>query len=221
MFDGTPSFLEMLKAGGFTLYVLLICSLATWGVIFERAGRPREVSRGLAAFHMEAMRKLMQSDREGLKALCRSRQDLPTAALIDVALGRLGSPDARLRDSWREAVERERQRSLLSLRGTLWVLGTVATAAPFIGLFGTVVGILQSFGDIARTGKGGFAVVASGISEALIATAAGIIVAVVAAIAFNLFQVRLSSLNLRVRHQADELLELVASPAPGDARHGA
>ena len=73
------------------------------------------------------------------------------------------------------------------------VLGTMANIAPLLGLFGTVVGIIRAFADIARTGSGGGAVVAMGVSEALLTTAAGIIVAVVATIFFNVFVRRIRS----------------------------
>ncbi|HTL12099.1 MAG TPA: MotA/TolQ/ExbB proton channel family protein [Bdellovibrionota bacterium] len=209
MWDGNHSISDILRAGGFAMYPLAICSLLTWGVIFERLWRLRVVDRGLEVFQVEALRRLGATDLGGLMALCRRQHDVPTAVLVETALTRLDAKDRRLKDSWREAVERERQKTNQALRGALWVLGTVATASPFIGLFGTVVGILQSFGDIGRTGKGGFAVVAEGISQSLVATASGIIVAVVAAIAFNALQVRLSRLTLRVRHQSDELMELL------------
>src|SRR5690606_26477531 len=64
----------------------------------------------------------------------------------------------------------------------LWILGTLGNAAPFIGLLGTVIGIIKSFRDMAIEGSGGFAVVAAGISEALIATAAGLVVAITASV---------------------------------------
>lgn len=71
------------------------------------------------------------------------------------------------------------------LRSKLWLLGSVTSSAPFIGLFGTVVGIIKSFGSIGKAGKAGFAIVAADLSEALIATAAGIIVAVIALLFYN------------------------------------
>lgn len=71
------------------------------------------------------------------------------------------------------------------LKSRLWLLGTVTSSAPFIGLFGTVIGIIKSFSTIGLAGKAGFAVVSADLSEALIATAAGILVAVIALILYN------------------------------------
>ncbi len=204
------SFFEFLRAGGFIMWPLVICSLAVWVVIFERLFRYRRLGSDLRSFHLEAMNSILRGERESLKALCADNLDLPTSRLITLALERLQSRDQRLRDRWLEAVERRRQLLNQELRQGLWVLGTIGTSAPFIGLFGTVVGILRSFQEMAKTGTGGFAVVAAGISEALIATAGGIVVAVVAVMAYNAFQTRCASLILLVKVQTEELVEVLA-----------
>jgi len=126
------------------------------------------------------------------------------------------------------AVERERQRTALKLRRGLWLLATVGATAPFIGLFGTVVGIMTAFQSMAQTGQGGFAVVAAGISEALITTAAGIAVAVLAVVLYNALNTHAQKLSLQLRLLTEEYLELVkellpglrAAPQPRDAAEG-
>ena len=208
----SPGLFSLFGAGGFAMYPLLICSLAVWWVIFERLWRFRRLDRELQAFHHEAVAALLRGEPAALKALCALQPDLPSAKLVMAALERLESKDSRLRATWQEALERKRRALNQDLRRGFWILGTVGSASPFIGLFGTVVGILQSFGDIARTGSGGFAVVAAGISEALIATAAGIVVAVIAVLAYNAFQTRWASLVLVLRSQAEELAELLDGP---------
>jgi biopolymer transport protein ExbB/TolQ len=95
---------------------------------------------------------------------------------------------------------------LEALRKRLWVLGTIAASAPFVGLFGTVVGIVRAFRDMAKTGSSGFAVVAAGISEALVATAAGIVVALLAVVAFNALGALASHAADRIRDEVDEAL---------------
>lgn len=207
----------MLVAGGFTMIPLVACSILTWCVIFERIWRFRAIGRSLKDFHLEAMNALLRSDRDALKRLCDRDPSLPTARLVQAALERIDSRDERVRARWQEAMERKRSLINQELRGSLWILGTIGSASPFIGLFGTVVGILGAFHNMASSGSGGFAVVASAISEALIATAAGIVVAVIAVLAYNAFQTRWSALVLNVRIQAEELAEmlegLAASPA--------
>ena len=92
------------------------------------------------------------------------------------------------------------------LRKHLWILGTVASSAPFIGLFGTVVGIIKAFESMAVSGTGGFAVVAAGISEALVATALGLGVAIIALVFYNYFQTRIGSLMALFRIQVARVL---------------
>ncbi|MGK5086576.1 MotA/TolQ/ExbB proton channel family protein [Bdellovibrionota bacterium FG-2] len=205
----SQSIWDMIRSGGFAMYPLLVCSLLSWGVIFERLWSYRRLGHTLHSFHLSAMNLLLRNDRDALERLCRESGNLPTASLVSIALERLNSKDDRLRQRWQEAMERRRQLVNQDLRANLWILGTIGSASPFIGLFGTVIGILRSFQEMAKTGSGGFAVVASGISESLIATAAGIIVAVIAVMSYNAFQTRLSRFVLVIRLQAEELVELL------------
>lgn len=206
------------------MYPLLFCSLVIWAVIFERLWRYRRLGQDLQSFHLQAVNALLRNEIDSLRSLCSQKATLPSSRLVMAALERLNAKDVTLRERWAEAVERRRQLINQELRQNLWILGTIGSAAPFIGLFGTVVGILQSFRDMARTGSGGFAVVASGISESLVATAAGIIVAVIAVVAYNAFQTRLSNLVLLIKIHNEELIEIlgkVAGRASGeDSRNG-
>ena len=202
---------SLVTSGGFAMYPLVICSLLVWGVIFERLWRFRKLGHGLKAFHLEAINVLLRGDRVELRNLCGRNPELPTARLLLVALERQDSRDRRLKERWHEAVDRKRQLLNLELRENLWLLGTIGAAAPFIGLFGTVVGILRSFQDMAKSGSGGFAVVASGISESLIATASGIVVAVIAVMAYNAFQTKWTTLVTTIRIQTEEMAEMLAS----------
>jgi biopolymer transport protein ExbB len=209
--NDTHNLFSLVTSGGFAMYPLVICSLLVWAVIFERLWRFRKLGHGLKAFHLEAINVLLRGDRDALRNLCHRNPELPTARLLLVALERQDSRDRRLKERWLEAVDRKRQILNLELRANLWVLGTIGASAPFIGLFGTVVGILRSFQDMAKTGSGGFAVVAAGISESLIATASGIVVAVIAVMAYNAFQTRWTTLVTTIRIQTEELSEMLQS----------
>jgi len=89
------------------------------------------------------------------------------------------------------------------------VLATIGNTAPFIGLFGTVVGIISSFRAIGMQETANIAVVAPGISEALIATAAGLAAAIPAVVAFNLFVNKLSRLEIKLEVFSSELITLI------------
>ena len=105
-------------------------------------------------------------------------------------------------------MERRRLEQSAELRRNLWILGTIGSSAPFIGLFGTVVGIIRSFTSMSEAGAGGFAVVSAGISEALVATAAGILVAVIAVIFYNYFQIRVGKYQFQLKMLSEEMLEV-------------
>ncbi|MBC7384933.1 MAG: MotA/TolQ/ExbB proton channel family protein [Cryobacterium sp.] len=214
MFAENSSIWEMVKHGGMTMVPLIVCSLIGWAVIFERSWRFYSLSRDLRSFHLEAMNALLRHEWDDVKKLCLKNEGLPTAELLRTAIDRLNAKDERLRANWLEAVERRRQILNQELRKNLWMLGTIGSAAPFIGLAGTVVGILGAFNEMARKGAGGFAVVAEGISSALVATAAGIIVAVIAVVAFNAFQTKWSGFVLLIKIQAEEFAEILSSSAP-------
>lgn len=217
-----PSLIQLFTSGGFTMYPLLICSLLVWAVIFERIWRYRKMKEQLQNFHLEALNAVLRKDFDALRSLCRKNGMVPTAQILQTAIERLSAKDQRLRKNWIDAVERKRMMVNLDLRKHFWILGTIASSAPFIGLGGTVVGILQSFNQMAQTGSGGFATVASGISQALVATAAGIIVAVIAVLAFNAFQTRWSGLILQIKVQTEELVEILGlSDFEGSHPHGA
>lgn len=209
--------LELIQNGGFAMYPLLLFSVIAWTVIIERCWNYWRLNQDLKTFHLEAMNSLLRGDFAKLQILCQRFPRLPTSRLLLTAFERLNAQDPRIRTRWQVTLERERQLLNQELRGQLWMLGTIGSAAPFIGLFGTVVGILRSFHEMAKTGSGGFAVVASGISESLIATAAGIVVAVIAIIAYNAFQTRWNALVLTVKLHIEELAEMLE---PQDHSHG-
>jgi biopolymer transport protein ExbB len=106
-----------------------------------------------------------------------------------------------------ECGERRRLDASRAMRRNVWVLGTIAASAPFIGLFGTVIGIIKSFHQMALMGTGGFGVVAAGISEALVATALGLLVAIVALLFFNYLQVKIGNLDSMLRAGLGRVLE--------------
>ena len=93
------------------------------------------------------------------------------------------------------------------LKRGLWVVGTIGSLAPYVGLFGTVVGIIRAFQGMAREGVGGFEVVAAGISEALVATGAGLFVAIVALMFFNYLQTRATALSTVFARSCERFLQ--------------
>jgi biopolymer transport protein ExbB len=204
---------ETLKAGGLTLAIILVCSVLVLAVAIERL---------IALWRfLDRARTLGENVKRGLyrgaiaeaRAACERSTSL-AAEIFLVGFERHGRSKAGALEA---AVDRERQRVALALKGQLWTLGTVGATAPFIGLFGTVWGILRAFEQIGATKQAGIDVVGPGIAEALVTTAAGIVVAVEAVIVYNYFMARLSRIALELRLMTEEFVELLRDLKPGDS----
>ncbi len=167
----------------FTLIILLFCSLLSFTFAFERyfyfrKARQKKMDDFLA--HISGMLKKGEIE----KALdYTAKGDSPVARLFHYAL----QNRHMARRDLEELLATKRQEERLSLERNLGVLGTMGNIAPFIGLFGTVIGIIKAFRDLALSGSGGPTVVAKGIAEALVATAGGLAVAIPAVILYNYF----------------------------------
>jgi biopolymer transport protein ExbB/biopolymer transport protein TolQ len=107
------------------------------------------------------------------------------------------------------ALEHSKVEALIEMRRGLGTLATIGSTAPFIGLFGTVVGIINAFRGIAATGSGGMAAVSGGIAEALVATALGIFVAIPAVVAFNHFTGVLERFQVEMNQAANEVVNVL------------
>ncbi len=213
--------LQLVKAS-FSLWVIIACSVIAVAVAVERAIALWAFGDKARSLADAVGRALFRGDLEDGRAQCE-RSGSMAAEVFLAALVALGPKGGTLSgrpagepnpDRLAAAVERERQRVNLRLRRGLWMLGTVGATAPFVGLFGTVVGIMNAFHDMAQTGQGGFAVVSAGISEALITTAAGIAVAVLAVVLFNALNTHAQKLTLQLRLLTEEYLELVRELLP-------
>ena len=108
------------------------------------------------------------------------------------------------------ALERQSQREIQSLRRGQSVLGTVSSTAPFVGLLGTVMGIVTAFEQMAASGSGGLATVSAGIAEALLTTALGLLVAIPAVFAFNFLQNWVDARAVDIAESSNEFLDFVA-----------
>ena len=192
--------LNLIQEGGFIMAPLLICSFLVWAVTFEKLWFLSKFDQRANQLHLKAAELLRSNKLHEARGLCNSYHPI------------VGAPYLALMDGGQERLERRLEESRLGMRRFLWILGTIGSSAPFIGLFGTVVGIIKSFESIARTGKSGFAVVAAGLSEALIATAAGIIVAVIAVVLYNYFQTRLTRTLILFKNRVEDLRDQMNEP---------
>ncbi|HEX8538921.1 MAG TPA: MotA/TolQ/ExbB proton channel family protein [Cystobacter sp.] len=125
-------------------------------------------------------------------------------------------------ESVARALERQAQREVQSLKRGLGVLATVGSTAPFVGLLGTTMGIVNAFQHMATAGAGGLGTISAGISEALITTAFGLLVAIPAVIAYNFLSGWVDSRSVDISESSNEFLDVVARHFGGShtASHG-
>jgi biopolymer transport protein ExbB len=214
------SLVGILKNGSASMWIIVACSVIAIAVAVERAIALWGFAGKARALADAVTRALYRGDLDDGRAHCErsgsAAADVFLAALV-AASPRPGQRAPPAPGRVTAAVERERLQVNLKLRRNLWILGTVGATAPFIGLFGTVVGIMQAFRQMALTGQGGFAVVAAGISEALVATAGGIAVAIEAVVIYNFLNVHVGKLALQLKLLTEEYLEIVREALPAAA----
>ena len=165
---------------------LLIASIVCWALIFEKAYRMWRLNREVDGLEEAAASgKLSPSASSGLV------NSINTAAQTEWAEGAKNAANGEVRDRLEQAMRGAMRRELKSIEKGLPFLATLGSAAPFVGLFGTVWGIMNAFTAIAQSKDTSLAVVAPGIAEALFATAIGLAAAIPAVIAYNQFTVAL------------------------------
>ncbi|MEA2624034.1 MAG: hypothetical protein QOD06_79 [Candidatus Binatota bacterium] len=202
---GTLSVMDLIRQGWYATYPLIGFSVIMMSIVIERMWALSRIGPGVERLTGEVVDLLQKGDISGTTTLLEGRRRRTPASRMYAAivplLGR-GPLDEVL-----ELGERRRLDESRWFRRNIWVLGTIAASAPFIGLFGTVVGIIKSFHQMAVMGTGGFSVVAAGISEALVATALGLIVAIVAVIFYNYLQVKVGNLDTTMRVGLGQVVE--------------
>ena len=206
---------ELMSHGGGAMWVVIAFSVIALAVAIERAiAQWKFVSRA-RALGDTVTRCLARGAIEEGRSACE-RSPSPIADVFLVGYERLGRAKP---EHVATAVNRERLRVNQDLRARLWMLGTIGATSPFVGLFGTVVGIMTAMGGFRGDEEVRFSMVSGPISEALIVTAAGILVAVEAVILFNFFSQRASRIAIEMKLLTDEFLELLLEP-PGDSQPG-
>lgn len=202
--------------GSLSMIVLIVCSVVTVGYAIERSlyfYRSRSDSR---RFMKELAAKMKGGDMKGAGQWC-DQQKGAAARVVSQCLPHADIPTSELKQRFDTAIEMEQ----VEMERNLSVLGTMSNIGPLLGLYGTVVGIIRAFSDIARTGSGGSAVVAMGVSEALLTTAAGIIVAVIATVTFNLFVRRIRTRIIELEDVREEFFNVLRGMVRQDDRPNA
>jgi len=201
---------DLMGHGGYAMWLIVAFSVIALAVAIERAVAQWQFTTRARALADTVGRCLQRGALNEGRSACE-RSPSPLADVFLVGYERLGRGK---REHLGPAVHRERQRVNVDLRNRLWILGTIGATAPFVGLFGTVLGIMSAMGRFKKDEAITMGMVSKPISEALIVTAAGIIVAVEAVILFNYFNQRAARIATELKLLTDEFLELLGDVPP-------
>ena len=195
--------LEIVQSGGWLMLPILICSLVAMAIVGERfwtLRRSRLAPEGLVG-RVQASLKKTSPDRAMLQQLAN---DSPLGRILATGLANAGKG----RDIMKESIEEVASQVVHDLERFLNTLGTVAAITPMLGLLGTVVGMIDVFSAIMLHGAGDAALLAGGISKALITTAAGLSVAIPAMFFHRFFVKRVEEITVAMEQQAIYLVDI-------------
>ncbi|MFO1378408.1 MAG: MotA/TolQ/ExbB proton channel family protein [Steroidobacteraceae bacterium] len=202
---------EIFKAGGPVMWPILLCSIAAAAIVLERMWTlqaQRVIPRDLTAKVWKLVETRTLTDRH----VAALEQNSPLGRVLAAGLANRH----RGRDVLKEAVEDTGRHVVHELERFLNTLGTVAAVSPLLGLLGTVTGIINAFNAITSQGVGDPRVLSGGIGEALITTAAGLIVAIPALVAHRYLRGKVDSLVIDMEKEAMKLVQaLDQAQAPG------
>ncbi len=196
--------IDLLKAGGYIMYPIVLCSLAAFVICIERSWtlrRARITPKHLVA-QVWSWIKNNQLDKNRLKKLKDSSPlgEILAAGLVNHSHGR---------ETMKESIQDAGRQAMINLEKYLNTLGTIAQIAPLLGLLGTVIGMIRVFTVITVQGTGDSGALAHGISEALITTATGLIIAIPALIFHRHFERKVDELVVEMEQEALKMVEVL------------
>jgi biopolymer transport protein ExbB/biopolymer transport protein TolQ len=199
--------------------VLMLMSVYSLSVMIERFLTYRKAKKQ-SRVYAPKVAKLLKDGKVQEAIKISSGKDVKNSHLAKVLLAGLNEYEYQketgggTRDDMMEAAHRAIERAtalnLTDLKRGLSGLATIGATAPFVGLLGTVIGIINAFRGMALTGSGGIGAISAGIAEALVATAIGLFVAIPAVWAFNYLTTRVESFTVEMDNSASELIDYMA-----------
>ncbi|HEX9626383.1 MAG TPA: MotA/TolQ/ExbB proton channel family protein [Acidiferrobacterales bacterium] len=195
---------ELVRAGGWVMIPLILCSIAALAIIGERLWslQKKYVAPGILLEQVRQWLARHELDNERLALL---RDSSPLGKVL--AAGLVNRTHER--EIIKEAIEDAGHQVVPELERYLNTLGTIAAISPFLGLLGTVLGMIKMFAGIGSHGLGDPSIVAAGISQALMATAAGLTVAIPSLMFYRYFRGRVDELLVHMEQEALKLFEIL------------
>jgi len=198
--------------GGAVMLSLALLSLMSVAMIVDKQLRFRSALRQSEMFK-PAFKKFRHGGAiQELVDVAQKHPNSHVAQVVSAGIGeyegvrRAGGDPVASFELVNSALRDSISETLIQLKRGLGLMATIGSTAPFLGLFGTVVGIINAFQSIAATGSGGMSVVSGGIAEALVSTALGIFVAIPAVVAFNHFTGKIENFHVEMNRASSQLV---------------
>jgi biopolymer transport protein ExbB len=202
------SILELAIKGGFMMIPIVLSSFVAVYIFVERVLTISKANHDPDAFIGRIKELVQKGDINGAKLLC-AQFDSPIARMIEKGVARIGSPLKNIEAS----IENVGKIELFKLEKNLPILATVSGAAPMMGFLGTVIGMVEAFIAIAQEeGSVSPKLLSSGIYTAMITTVAGLVVGILAYLAYNYLVTRVSKVVHRMEYSSIEFIDLLQEP---------
>lgn len=206
--DEALSVIDLAIKGGFMMIPIILCSLVAIYIFVERVLTINKANQSPEAFIARIKEMVLRGDINGAKLLC-SQFDSPIARMIEKGVARIGSPLKTIEAS----IENVAKLELFKLEKNLSILATVSGSAPMMGFLGTVIGMVSAFIAIAQEeGSVSPKLLSSGIYTAMITTVAGLVVGIMAYLAYNYLVTRVSKVVHKMEYSAIEFIDLLQEP---------
>jgi biopolymer transport protein ExbB len=204
------------------VFVMVIMSVYSLTIMVQKWWTLRKAQKETIKFAPEFSQFLEEDNLTEAIRLAESYKRSHVAIVLGGALSEIkpliadGSVTVSDINSAERAVERNMLMEITSLKRGLAVLATTGATAPFVGLLGTTMGIVNAFTGMAATGSGGLAAIGAGIAEALITTAFGLLVAIPAVWAYNYFTTKIDNLTAEMTYVSKELIDYLIKGVSGE-----
>src|SRR5687768_11869501 len=220
------SLLELFNTMGWfakgIVFVMVVMSVYSLTVMVQKWWTLRKAQKETIKFAPEFSQFLEEDNLSEAIRLAESYKKSHVAIVLGGALSEIkpliadGSVTVSDINSAERAVERNMLMEITSLKRGLAVLATTGSTAPFVGLLGTTMGIVNAFTGMAATGSGGLAAIGAGIAEALITTAFGLLVAIPAVWAYNYFTTKIDNLTAEMTYVSKEMIDYLIKGVSGE-----
>lgn len=206
--DESVSVLDLAIQGGFMMVPIFVLSVIAIYLFFERLMIINKANQSPEQFMNRVKDSVLRGDINGAKLLC-AQHDSPVSRMIQKGLSRIGSPLKNIEAS----IENVGKLEIFKLEKNLSGIATIAGAAPMMGFLGTVIGMVEAFIAIAQEeGSVSPKLLSSGIYTAMITTVAGLIVGIIAYLAYNYLVTRVQKVIHKMEYTSIEFIDLLQEP---------